>query len=411
MIGLWVQTKPRLAVLLAALFAFNLLETQLEEHLKSPEGYRQGYQIAEAFAALEGSIRFDLQAPPALASVGMYSFAYFFLFPALLLAIAWACWKQNRIGPFRVFALSLTFNYLLSLPFFLFFPVPERWAFPGSNTLLLSDLLSTRLIEMVRPISGLDNCFPSIHVSFSLLLVLLAYHFRFRFRHGLLCLALTVVASTFVLGIHWLPDLAMGGVMALLAFAGAVAADRRYGEAPEAPAVEEETPATSTRPVEVPSPERPGGVSKQVFISYRRENGAQMARVVHSELERRGLTCFLDVDDLGAEHFDERLLQEIERTPNFVVILSPGSLDRCHSSNDWLRREIAWAIAKRRNIVPLMMKGFHFPEPEEMPEDLRDLIRHNGVVYSHEYFSATFDKLQSFLTPKASPGSREETEG
>jgi len=37
--------------------------------------------------------------------------------------------------------------------------VPERWAYPESHAVLLSDLWSTRLIETIRPISGLDNCF------------------------------------------------------------------------------------------------------------------------------------------------------------------------------------------------------------------------------------------------------------
>jgi len=43
--------------------------------------------------------------------------------------------------------------------------VPERWAYPESHAVLLSDLWSTRLIETIRPISGLDNCFPSFHIS------------------------------------------------------------------------------------------------------------------------------------------------------------------------------------------------------------------------------------------------------
>ena len=44
-----------------------------------------------------------------------------------------------------------------------------------------------------------------------------------------------------------------------------------------------------------------------------------------------------------------------------------------------------------------MVEGFEFPEPETLPVELRELVRHNGVSYSHEYFAATFDKLQSFM--------------
>jgi hypothetical protein len=44
-----------------------------------------------------------------------------------------------------------------------------------------------------------------------------------------------------------------------------------------------------------------------------------------------------------------------------------------------------------------MADGFHFPELDTLPEELRSLPRLNGVVYSHEYFGAAFDKLEGFL--------------
>ncbi|MCA9482993.1 MAG: TIR domain-containing protein [Nitrospina sp.] len=383
-----LRTKTGLSLLLVFLFIFNFAETQIEETLKSQDTFSKGYKIAQAFDQIEGSIRFNHQAQPSLQAIGGFSVSYFLLFPLLLLGTAVALAMKKRVGPFRVFTLTLTFNYFLSLPFFLFFPVPERWAYPASSATLMSDLLSTRYIELIRPISGLDNCFPSVHVSFSMIVLLTAYKFRFRFRHSIACLAMTVVLSTLVLGIHWLPDVAMGGIMAFLAFGLASVVDNRYRDKEEPEAV---APAPS---LPVP-PVRSKG--NQVFISYRRERGSQLARVVHSEMERRGIPCFLDVDDLGAEHFDQRLLSEIESIPNFIVILSPGALDRCQAPEDWLRKEIGHAILKKRNIVPLMVEGFEFPEPETLPVELRELVRHNGVSYSHEYFAATFDKLQSFM--------------
>ena len=134
-----------------------------------------------------------------------------------------------------------------------------------------------------------------------------------------------------------------------------------------------------------------------VFISYRREGGAETARLIHEKLEKRGLKAFLDVDDMRSGHFDERLLREIESAPHFIVILTPGCLDRCASETDWLRREIAHAIATQRNIVPIMKDGFRFPEKEDLPQDIADFPRHNGVEYSHRYFSAMMDDILEFL--------------
>lgn len=141
------------------------------------------------------------------------------------------------------------------------------------------------------------------------------------------------------------------------------------------------------------------------FISYRREGGADTARLIRAALEARGYSAFLDVESLGASHFDERLFAAIEQAPNFLLILSPGSLDRCHEPGDWLCREIGHALATGRNIVPLLKDGFVFPPAGSLPADLADLPRHNGIPMSHVYFDAAIDKLIAFLNqgPVKSP--------
>lgn len=134
-----------------------------------------------------------------------------------------------------------------------------------------------------------------------------------------------------------------------------------------------------------------------IFISYRRENGSQMARLLCSNLEERGYKCFLDVEELKAGHFDEALLRNIESSESFILVLSPGCLDRCRNKGDWLRREIAHAIGLKKRIVPVMLPGFQFPPPENLPEELRDLDRHNAVPYSNDFFKAMMEKLCSLL--------------
>jgi glucokinase len=64
---------------------------------------------------------------------------------------------------------------------------------------------------------------------------------------------------------------------------------------------------------------------------------------------------------------------------------------------DWLRQEIAQAVKTDRNIVPIMMPGFEFPEPEQMPADVRVLRTHQSVSYSHEFFDAMLAKIIRFL--------------
>ena len=133
------------------------------------------------------------------------------------------------------------------------------------------------------------------------------------------------------------------------------------------------------------------------FISYRRDGGSETARLVARELRSRGWRAFLDVDDLGASHFDDRLLLEIQNAGNFILILTAGSLDQCENPRDWLRREIAHGLGEHRNIVPVMKDGFRFPSEDDLPEDIREVCRHNAVEYTHSYFGAAMEKLVSFL--------------
>lgn len=150
---------------------------------------------------------------------------------------------------------------------------------------------------------------------------------------------------------------------------------------------------------------------RDVFISYRREGGAATARLIRQELEKRGFTAFIDVDDLGPSHFDNSLLEEIERDPNFIVILSRDALKRCANQGDWLRQEIAHALATERRIVPVIEEGFAFPPKGELPPDIAELPRHQAVLLSFTYFNAAIDKLVGFLehTPPLPPSLLSET--
>jgi CHASE2 domain-containing sensor protein len=140
-----------------------------------------------------------------------------------------------------------------------------------------------------------------------------------------------------------------------------------------------------------------GSAKFDVFLSYRREGGAQTARLIKERLARDGVRAFLDADDLPSGFFDVRLLERITAARNFVVILSPGSLDRCHGPDDWLRREIAHALQQARNVIPVLLKGFAMPPLEELPQEIRALTRCEGVSYHHEHFRGFMKKLLGLL--------------
>jgi membrane-associated phospholipid phosphatase len=207
--------------LLAAVFVANFIETTIEMQLRNRYqiGSELGYRIAAAFRGLEGNLSFESHDVTNWVAVYGYSVAYFFLLPVLGLSVIAVLWRRPRVEGYRVLCLSITADYLISLMFFVFFPVPERWAFTESGAMLLSDRWSSGLVELLRPISGLDNCFPSTHVSLTVVIILVGYLFRLRMRHTMLVLGTTIILSTFALGIHWLPDMLAGVAVAFLSVA------------------------------------------------------------------------------------------------------------------------------------------------------------------------------------------------
>lgn len=385
-----LNNRLGLIFILLALFIVNYTQTQMEANLKTPAHYETGYKIAQAFMDLEGNLDFSQFEGLGEGAAIAHSITFYVLFPVLLLMVGVGLLFRREITPFRVMTLGLAISYLIALSFFIFFPVPERWAFPPANAILLSDTWSTGWVEFYRSFRALDNSFPSLPAAFTLVMIFVCYRYRFKFKNPICLVGLAVVLSSFTLGIHWVPDLLMGGFLGIFSVSLAVLWDHRIVD--KIYKVQPELATQGARVMRIKLSEK-----KTTFISYRRETGSIMARIVQSELKKRGHMSFLDVDDLGPKQFGERLLREIESVPNFVVVLSPGSMDRCEAQDDWLRKEISHAITTHRNIVPLMVDEFEYPSKESIPEDLEELLHHNGVTYSHEYFAATFDKLSDFL--------------
>jgi len=212
-----LSTRLGLTLLLVIVFIVNYAETSLEPNIQAIfSGPQTANRIATSIYDLEGNLGFRFHAATNRVAVIGFSLSYFFLFPLIALGTAWVLWRRPDVAPFQLLCFAITIDYLITLPFYLLFPIPERWAFPDSGAILLSDLWTTRLIELIRHISGLDNCFPSSHVSFTVVIILVCWHLKVRLWRSILMLGLTVVLATFVLGIHWIPDIIGGTAVGVL---------------------------------------------------------------------------------------------------------------------------------------------------------------------------------------------------
>lgn len=135
------------------------------------------------------------------------------------------------------------------------------------------------------------------------------------------------------------------------------------------------------------------------FISYRRDNGFLMAQVIHDRLAEKGITSFLDLEELRSGKFNEKLYEAIDNSNNFILILSKGALDGCISSNDWVRKEILEAMEKRKLIIPVLCDGFEWPKAlyPELPIQIKNIENVNAVQASQYYLQAMIDKLIEYM--------------
>lgn len=135
----------------------------------------------------------------------------------------------------------------------------------------------------------------------------------------------------------------------------------------------------------------------EVFISYRRKTGSQLARVIYFALKSWGVNAFFDYNSIRSGMFNEAIYDAIEKADCFILLLTPDALTPCvDNENDWVRKEIEYAIANNKLIIPVMPSNLKVQEvmPDVLPDRMEKALRNLQVsrVDMEDLFS------QSMLT-------------
>ena len=131
-----------------------------------------------------------------------------------------------------------------------------------------------------------------------------------------------------------------------------------------------------------------------VFISYRRETGANDARLLQQALKARGYGVFFDYDSLRDGKFDESIFTAIDEAPVFVLMLTERALDRCTNAGDWVRLEIERAIAQGTKIISVAPSDQQWGLPGNLPESLRSVMMEQASELNKaSLFEESVDKM------------------
>ncbi|MUT67287.1 phosphatase PAP2 family protein [Paenibacillus sp. NEAU-GSW1] len=196
----------------------NKMELRIEQQMLS------AYDFTSMFHALEGNIVHTIQllfrskwltAPLA--------FMYVVVFQAMMLSslavyTVRAGLSANNGKLYYATCYSIMLNYFIAIPFFLFFPVNEVWSYEASGVSFLMLEAFPAFETQYRLLSGLDNCFPSLHTSISVTLAILACYSDNRRWAAVVCACSAVILfSILYLGIHWVTDMAGGITLGIAA--------------------------------------------------------------------------------------------------------------------------------------------------------------------------------------------------
>ena len=155
-----------------------------------------------------------------------------------------------------------------------------------------------------------------------------------------------------------------------------------------------------------------------IFISYRRGLDTPSAGWLRALLIEHGFTSdqvFLDVDGIQpGEDFVEILEAQVEGCDVLLCTIGRGwldAIDRLAEPKDYVRIEIAAALAKRKRVIPLLLDEARMPTADLLPEELQPLTRRQAVSLRHDRLRSDLRDLvpvlqKALATPRPQAGPR-----
>ena len=198
-------------LIIIVIVAVHLLEVKI---LDQSATNLIGHNFTFNFQIIEDGIVYWFSQNWTPAFLYFFVFIYIVLYPfTLWFSLLYFLIADERIA-MKTFAYSLTLIYAIALPFYLFLPVTNVYIYYESTSALNTVIPGVE--QFFYATTTDNNCFPSLHVAISLLVVkTVSLTTNKRFIYLAYFCAICVICSVIYLAIHWITDV-IGGI--LLAF-------------------------------------------------------------------------------------------------------------------------------------------------------------------------------------------------
>jgi TIR domain len=145
-----------------------------------------------------------------------------------------------------------------------------------------------------------------------------------------------------------------------------------------------------------------------IFISYRRDDSEGEAGRLYDDLIRifGSESVFMDVSDIHpGKDFRRAIDDNVSQCAVLLAIIGTGWINardaegtrRLDQPNDFVRLEIASALARDIDVIPVLVHGARMPAPADLPENLQDLAYRNGVEITHARWNSDVETFTRIL--------------
>ena len=139
-----------------------------------------------------------------------------------------------------------------------------------------------------------------------------------------------------------------------------------------------------------------------LFISHRREDASGDAGRLFDTFKACCRTAvYLDVDIPAGVDFRASLRNALDACDAVLVLIGPRwatinkdtGFSRLADPDDFVRFEIATALAARKTVIPVLLPGGTLPRPTELPDDIKELVWREAVDIRYDRWAADVDAL------------------
>jgi len=158
-----------------------------------------------------------------------------------------------------------------------------------------------------------------------------------------------------------------------------------------------------------------------IFISYRRDDAEGEAGRLYDDLVRAygNDAVFMDVAGIAPGlDFRKAIDDNVAGCGVFLAIIGSqwatitgtDGRRRLDDDNDFVRLEIASALARNIAVIPVLVHDARMPHPEQLPDNIKNLAYRNSVEISHARWNSDVQLLIDALKQYVTTSSTTETQ-